>query len=81
PQGAFYLFAKVSSYYGKKTKDNSTITNSIDFANYLLEEAKVAVVPGVAFGNDEFIRISYATSEKKIEEACIRIKRALKELY
>lgn len=81
PQGAFYLFAKVSSYYGKKTKENSTIANSIDFANYLLEEAKVAVVPGVAFGNDEFIRISYATSENKIEEACIRIKRALKELY
>jgi len=80
PQGAFYLFAKVSSYYGKKTKEGRLIQNSLDFAEYLLDEAKVAVVPGIAFGEDEFVRISYATSEENLLKAVERIKGSLAKL-
>ncbi len=80
PQGAFYLFAKVSAYYGKKTPDGKVIQNSVDIAEYLLDKARVAVVPGVAFGEDEFIRISYATSEENLLEACRRMKEALLSL-
>lgn len=80
PQGAFYLFAKVSIYYGKKTSNGKVINNSIDLAEYLLDEAKVAVVPGIAFGDDAFIRISFATSEESLEEACQRMKKALSKL-
>ncbi len=80
PQGAFYLFARVSSYYGKKTSKGKIINNSVDLAEYLLDEARVAVVPGIAFGEDEFIRISYATSEENLQLACKRIKEALLNL-
>jgi len=80
PQGAFYLFAKVSGYFGKKAKEGRLIQNSLDFAEYLLDEAKVAVVPGIAFGEDEFIRISYATSEENLLIAVERIKVALAKL-
>ncbi|MFN4132396.1 MAG: pyridoxal phosphate-dependent aminotransferase [Caldimicrobium sp.] len=80
PQGAFYLFAKVSTYYGKKSSKGKIISSSIDFAEYLLEEARVAVVPGAAFGEDNFIRISYATAEENLIEACNRIKKALSML-
>ncbi len=80
PQGAFYLFAKVSSYFGKRNKLGKAIHNSVDFAEYLLDEARVAVVPGMAFGEDEFIRISFATSEENLEEAYQRIKECLSKL-
>ncbi len=80
PQGAFYLFAKVSYYYGKKTSEGKEIKNSVDFAEYLLDFAKVAVVPGVAFGDDNFIRISFANSEENLEKACLRIREALERL-
>jgi len=80
PQGAFYLFARVSNYFGKKTKEGRLIQNSLDFAEYLLDEARVAVVPGIAFGENEFIRISYATSEENLIKAIERVKIALAKL-
>ena len=80
PKGAFYLFAKVSAFYGKKTKGGLEVKDSVSFAEFLLDEARVAVVPGVAFGHDEFVRISFANSEQNLENAVARIKNALKEL-
>ncbi len=79
PVGAFYVFPKVSAFYGKKFNGN-TIQGSQDFANYLLDEAKVALVPGVAFGADEHIRISYATSMENLEKGMNRITDALSRL-
>ena len=76
PRGAFYLFPDVSSYFGKTLKGHQ-INSSLDLCNYLLEEALVAVVPGIAFGMDDHIRISYASSEKDLKEAVRRIKQAL----
>ncbi|HBT04119.1 MAG TPA: hypothetical protein DEA54_04910 [Thermodesulfobacterium commune] len=80
PQGAFYLFADVSVYYGKKNKEGKDIVSSLDLAEYLLDEARVAVVPGIAFGDDRFIRLSFANSEESLKEACHRIKQALSQL-
>ncbi len=80
PQGAFYLFAKVSAYYNKETPDGKIIKGSVDFAEYLLEFAKVAVVPGIAFGDDKFIRISFANSEENLKKAVSQIKSALEKL-
>ena len=79
PVGAFYTFPNVSSHFGKKINDTA-INNSLDLSTYLLEHAKVATVPGSAFGNDKFIRLSYATSMESIEKAMDRIEKALKEL-
>lgn len=79
PLGAFYVFPNVSYYYGK-TFDGKVIKGSSDFAEYLLEHAKVAVVPGVAFGADENIRLSYATSMEAIKEGLDRIEAALGKL-
>lgn len=79
PEGAFYVFPKCCSYFGKST-GKRTISNSTDFALYLLEVAHVATVGGDAFGDPESFRISYATSEDNIKEAMKRIKEALKEL-
>lgn len=76
PEGAFYLFVKCEKIFGAKTKSDKIIANSNDFAEYLLEEAKVAVVPGIAFGLEGYFRISYATSMEELEEACIRIEKA-----
>ena len=76
PDGAFYVFPDISSFFGKKIK-NKIIKNSNDFALFLLEEAHVATVTGEAFGNNNCIRISYAASEKNILEAIKRIKKAL----
>lgn len=76
PQGAFYVFPDVSSYFGKTLK-GKTISNASDFALYLLEEAHVATVTGEAFGNDNCIRISYAASETDIRKAIERITVAL----
>lgn len=79
PQGAFYLFPKCSSYFGK-TDGEHTIQNSMDFAMYLLEVGHVATVGGDAFGSPDCFRMSYATSDENIEEAMRRIKDALARL-
>lgn len=79
PQGAFYLFPKCSSFYGK-SDGNRTINNSTDFAMYLLEVGHVATVAGDAFGDPECFRMSYATSDKNIREAMNRIKNVLSRL-
>ena len=72
PVGAFYTFPKVSAYYGR-TFDGTPIGGSMDFCTVLLEQAKLALVPGVAFGNDEHVRLSYAASKEQIEEAMDRL--------
>ena len=76
PQGAFYLFPKCSSFFGKQA-NGQVINNSNDFALYLLSEAHVATVGGDAFGAPECFRMSYATSDENIVEAMKRIKNAL----
>ncbi len=80
PQGAFYLFPKCSSYFGK-TDGTRVIKNSTDFALYLLEVGHVATVGGDAFGDPECFRMSYATSEENIKEALKRIKACLLDLH
>jgi aspartate aminotransferase len=79
PQGAFYLFPDVSSYFGKQY-NGQTIHNADDLVTYLLQEAHVALVSGSAFGEDNCIRFSYATSEDLITEAMRRTKEALAKL-
>ena len=79
PQGAFYLFPKCSSYFGKKDGDR-VINNSTDLAMYLLEVGHVATVGGDAFGSPECFRMSYATSDENIVEAIHRIKETLARL-
>ena len=79
PQGAFYLFPKCDSYYGKSA-GNHVINNADDLAMYLLEVGHVACVGGTSFGAPECIRMSYATSDENIVEAMRRIKEALAEL-
>ena len=79
PEGAFYLFPKCSSYYGKSYGE-ITINNSDDLAMYLLTEAHVATVGGASFGSPECFRMSYATSDENIIEAIRRIKEALAKL-
>lgn len=76
PEGAFYIFPDVSSYFGR-TLRGKTIKNADDFSMYLLAEANVATVTGDAFGNPNCIRISYATSEEILTEAMKRIKESL----
>lgn len=80
PLGAFYAFPNISYYYGKSS-DNIKINSSSDIALYLLEEARVAVVPGIAFGNDNNIRLSYASSIDEIGKGLERIKNALSNLH
>ena len=79
PQGAFYLFPKCDSYFGKRYGDK-VINSAEDLAMYLLEVGHVATVGGTAFGSPECIRFSYATSEDKIVEAFRRVKEALANL-
>lgn len=79
PQGAFYLFPKCSSLYGKSDGE-TVINNSTDFAMYLLEKGHVATVGGDAFGDPDCFRMSYATSDENIVEAMRRIKEAVERL-
>jgi aspartate aminotransferase len=79
PQGAFYVFPKVSSFFGR-SHENYHISNANDLCLYLLEKANVALVPGEAFGKPGYIRISYACAEKQLREAANRIKTALNNL-
>ncbi|MFC4817879.1 pyridoxal phosphate-dependent aminotransferase [Flavobacterium sp. GCM10023249] len=76
PEGAFYVFPDVSSFFGK-TLRGTTINNAEDFSMYLLAEANVATVTGDAFGNPSCLRLSYAASEAQLTEAIRRIKEAL----
>ncbi|WP_185866829.1 pyridoxal phosphate-dependent aminotransferase [Blattabacterium cuenoti] len=76
PHGAFYVFPKVSDLFGKKFYGR-IIQNSDDLSDFLLEKAQVATVSGSAFGDKECLRISYASTEKKIIEALTRIKKTL----
>lgn len=89
PEGAFYFFPVVSSLFGKNVPSDSIfaekfgktlIENSTDLCMYLLYDANVATVQGIAFGDDNCIRLSYATSEKTLQEACRRIKAAIENL-
>lgn len=79
PKGAFYAFPNVSLLYGRGF-DGRIIKDSSDMASYLLEEARVAVVPGEAFGADKYIRLSYATSLENIKKGLDRIEEALGRL-
>ena len=79
PRGAFYVFPDISYYFGKSFKGKE-IRNSIEFTDFLLDHAKVAVVPGIEFGSDKHIRISYATSMNDIKEGTKRIKESLQDL-
>lgn len=79
PSGTFYVFPKISYYYGKNFKGH-TIRNSIEMTEYLLKEGHVAVVPGAAFGADNYLRLSFATSMKNIEGGLNRIEDALDRL-
>jgi len=79
PDGAFYVFPDISSFYGK-SDGTAVIHNSNDMSMYLLDKAHVATVPGLAFGNDHCIRISYATSDDNLEKALRQMKEALSVL-
>lgn len=80
PDGAFYVFPDVTAYFGK-TDGKQIINNATDLSFYLLDKAHVAIVPGAAFGDDNYIRISYATSDEKLIEAIRRMKEALVQLH
>jgi len=75
PDGAFYIFPDVSAFFGR-----GSVRDSQTFTNYLLDEAQVAVIPGSAFGSDDHVRISYATSMERLQEGVQRIESALKKL-
>lgn len=79
PNGAFYIMIDVSKFYGKSI-NNNLIKDSLSFSKFLLEENKVAVVPGVGFGIDNYVRLSYATSMENIEKGLNRIEEFLKKL-
>jgi len=79
PKGAFYVFPNVSKYYGTEYNGRK-INNSMDFSMVLLEEANVAVVPGIAFGDDSFVRISYATDMETIKRGMQALKEFLSAL-
>ena len=79
PKGAFYVFYDVSSYYGKSVS-SIEIKDSTSFCNYVLNEQNVGLVPGVAFGNDNCVRMSYACSQAQIEDGIGRLYKALGKL-
>lgn len=78
PQGAFYIMINFTQLLGKTIK-GKVINSSLDFASLLLEEGKVAVVPGIAFGDDKYVRLSYATSMENIKKGLERIKQIVEE--
>ncbi|WP_443943521.1 pyridoxal phosphate-dependent aminotransferase [Pedobacter sp. AW1-32] len=80
PEGAFYFFPEISSFFGKKDAEGNEIKNSSDLALYLLNVGHVATVGGDSFGNDNYIRLSYAASDESLTEALRRIKEALGKL-
>jgi len=80
PEGAFYFFPEISSFFGKKDAEGNIIKNSADLSLYLLNVGHVATVGGDSFGNDNYIRLSYAASDESLVEALKRIKEALAKL-
>ncbi|MEE2915941.1 MAG: pyridoxal phosphate-dependent aminotransferase, partial [Pseudomonadota bacterium] len=76
PEGAFYVYPDIAGVIGKTTPDGKRIESDSDFVTYLLDDARVAAVQGVAFGLSPAMRISYATSEALLTEACTRIQTA-----
>jgi aspartate aminotransferase len=75
PEGAFYVYPSCEEALGKKTQSGKTITNDEEFISGLLEQEGVAVVHGTSFGQGPNFRISYAASNKMLEDACTRIQR------
>ena len=80
PEGAFYVYPSCAGTIGRRTPDGVAIASSEDYARYLLDSVGVAVVHGAAFGLDPFFRVSYATSDAVLEDACARIRRATEAL-
>jgi aspartate aminotransferase len=80
PEGAFYLFPKCSSLFGRKNSHGSIIDNSVDFAEYLLTQHSIAVVPGSAFGMEGHFRMSYAVSKETLVTAIQRLNIACEQL-
>ena len=80
PKGAFYAFPDLSAFNGKQTPSGKTIDGDPSLCDYLIEEAKVAVVPGSAFYAPGFVRLSYATSQANIEKGVARMGEALGKL-
>lgn len=76
PIGAFYVFPSCGDLVGRKTPDGQTLANDSEVVTYFLEAGRVAAVPGSAFGKEGYLRISYATSNAALEEACSRIQEA-----
>ena len=76
PRGAFYIMVNISKLKGRTIK-GAIINSSLDFAKVLLDEGKVAVIPGIAFGDDNYIRLSYATSMENIRVGLERIKNVI----
>ena len=79
PNGAFYVMVDISKIFGKEY-NGKVIKGSMDFSKAILDKEKVAVIPGIAFGNDNYIRLSYATSMENIEEGIRRIEKFIKSL-
>ena len=80
PQGAFYVYPSCAGVIGKKAPSGKVISNDAEFAEALLEAEGVAVVHGAAFGGSPAFRISYATSDAVLQDACTRIQRAVGNL-
>ena len=83
PRGAFYAFANVSGLFGREWKSpegSKVLKGSLDVTAFLLEEAKVAVVPGVDFGSDDHVRLTYATSQALISDGLARMAAAIERL-
>ena len=80
PQGAFYVYPSCAGVIGRVTPDGQKISNDEDFMSYLLESEGIAGVHGAAFGLSPYFRLSYATSDEILTDACARIKRACEQL-
>ena len=80
PQGAFYVYPSCAGVLGKQTPEGKKISNDEDFMSYLLESEGIAGVHGAAFGLSPYFRLSYATSDETLKDACARIKRACEKL-
>ena len=80
PEGAFYVFPDLSAFFGKAATGGAPIRGSDELADYLLESARVAVVPGSAFGDDRSVRISFATDDERLREGLGRVRSALAAL-
>ena len=80
PEGAFYVYPSCAGIIGKETPEGKNITSDEDFMTYLLESEGIAGVHGAAFGLSPYFRLSYATSDEILKDACTRIKRACKKL-